>query len=124
MEYPNSDDVIKTPAYNDPDFKMTCTVSGSGSVDVKWQKDNISVETGNFAVNTDQVTDGQYTYGQMAAKNSTLVWQVIERARYFKCGNITHFDGHYTCAVATKTAGAMTYDMSKAFVVNVQCKLM
>ena len=100
---------------------MTCTVSGSGDTMVQWQKDGVSVDIGDFTVTSVQVTGGQYSYGQTEAKTSTLMWQVTKRERYFTCNNITHFDGHYTCAVSTQTAGATTRDESKAFIVNVQC---
>ena len=122
VEYPSIVDIQQTPACDDTNFNMTCTVSGSGDLKVAWLKDGMSVDTGDFVVTSVQVTDGQYMYGQTAATNSTLVWQVTKKARYFTCGNITHFDGNYTCAVTTETAGAMTHDVSKAFVVNVQCK--
>ena len=82
----------------------------------------MSVDTGDFAVTSVRVTGGQYMYGQTEAKASTLMWKVTKRVRYFTCNNITHFDGHYTCGVSTQTAGAMTLDESKAFVVSVQCK--
>ena len=82
----------------------------------------MSVDTGDFAVTSARVTGGQYMYGQTEAKDSTLMWKVTKRVRYFTCNNITHFDGHYTCGVSTQTAGATTRDKSKAFVVNVQCK--
>ncbi|KAI0236794.1 hypothetical protein LSAT2_012662 [Lamellibrachia satsuma] len=120
VEYPRIDNIPWTPGFDDTDFSMTCTVSGSGDVKVVWLKDGVSVDTDDFAVTTVKVTDRHYIYGQTAAKNSTLEWKVTERARYFTCGNITHFDGNYTCAVTTETAGAMTHDVSKAFVVNVQ----
>ena len=122
VEYPRIDNISRTPAFDDQDFNMTCTVSGSGDMNITWLKDGVSVDTNDFAVTTVQVSDGHYMYGQTAAKKSTLVWQVTKRARYFTCGNITHFDGNYTCDVTTETAGAMTHDVSKAFIVNVQCK--
>ncbi|KAI0235074.1 hypothetical protein LSAT2_014519 [Lamellibrachia satsuma] len=121
VEYPRIDKIPRTPAFDDTDFNMTCTVSGSGDVKVQWLKDEVSVDSTAFAVTTVQVTDGQYMYGQTSAKNSTLVWQVTKKTRYLTCNNITHFDGHYTCAVTTETASAMTHDVSKAFIVNVQC---
>ena len=101
---------------------MTCTVSGSGDLTVQWSKDGVSVDTGDFAVTSVRVTGGHYMYGQAEAEDSTLMWKVTKRVRYFTCNNITHFDGHYTCGVSTQTAGATTRDESKAFVVNVQCK--
>ena len=122
VEYPRIDNIPRTTAFDDTDFNMTCTVSGSGDVKVDWLKDRVSVDTSDFAVTTVSVTDRQYMYGQTDTMNSTLVWKVTERARYFTCGNITHFDGLYTCAVTTETAGAMTRDVSKAFFVNVLCK--
>ncbi|KAI0243147.1 hypothetical protein LSAT2_004781 [Lamellibrachia satsuma] len=120
VEYPRIEHIPRTPAFDNQDFNMTCIVSGSGDMKVAWLKDGVSVDTGDFAVTTVQVTDRHYMYGQTDAKKSTLKWRVTNRARYFTCGNITHFDGNYTCAVTTETAGAMTHDVSKAFVVNVQ----
>ncbi|KAK2175023.1 hypothetical protein NP493_758g00014 [Ridgeia piscesae] len=99
---------------------MTCTVSGSGDLMVQWSKDTMSVDTGDFAVTSVRVTGGKYMYGQTEAKDSTLIWQVTKRVRYFTCNNITYFDGNYTCAVSTQTAGVTTLDKSKAFIVNVQ----
>ena len=122
MEYPISEDITKVPAYDDTDFNMTCTVSGSGDPTVEWQKDEVLVDTGDFTVTSVPVTGGQYMYGQTEAKDSTLMWKVTKRVRYFTCNNITHFDGHYTCVVSTQTADATTRDESKAFIVNVQCK--
>ena len=122
VEYPRIDNIPQTPAFDDTDFKMTCTVSGSGDMNVQWLKDEVSVDTTDFAVTTVQVKDRQYMYGQTDAKNTTLVWQVTKKARYLTCNTITHFNGNYTCAVTTETAGAMTHDVSKAFIVNVQCK--
>ncbi|KAI0222648.1 hypothetical protein LSAT2_026088 [Lamellibrachia satsuma] len=74
VEYPNYDDIIKTPAYNDPQFKMTCTVSGSGDVKAAWLKDGEPVVNSDFAVTSVQVTDGQYMYGQTDAKNNEAHW--------------------------------------------------
>ena len=122
VEYPRIDNIPWTPAFDDQDFNMTCTVSGSGDVKIAWLKDGVSLDTGDFTVTTVQVTDRHYMYGQTDAKKSTLKWRVTKGARYFTCGNITHFDGHYICAGTTETAGAMTHDVSKAFIVNVQCK--
>ena len=122
VEFPRIDNIQQTPAFDDTDFNMTCTVSGSGDVKIAWLKDGVSVESGDFAVTTVQVSNGQYIYGQTDAKNSTLMWRVTKGARYFTCGNITRFDGNYTCAVTTETAGAVTRDVSKAFIVNMQCK--
>ena len=121
VEFPHRVDIQQNPNFDDTDFNMTCTVSGSGDLKVQWSKDGKSVDTGDFTVTTAPVT-GQYMYGQTEAKDSTLMWKVTKRVRYFTCNNITHFDGHYTCAVSTQTAGAMTRDESKAFIVNVQCK--
>ncbi|KAI0235072.1 hypothetical protein LSAT2_014517 [Lamellibrachia satsuma] len=120
VEYPRIDNIPQTPAFDDTDFKMTCIVSGSGDMNVQWLKDEVSVDTTDFAVTTIQVKDGQYMYGQTDAKNTTLVWQVSKKTRYLTCNTITHFNGNYTCAVTTETAGAMTRDVSKAFIVNVQ----
>ena len=122
VEYPCIEHIPQTPAFDNQDFNMTCIVSGSGDVKVAWLKDGVSVDTGDFAVTTVQVADRHYMYGQTDAKKSTLKWRVTKGARYFTCGNITHFDGHYTCAVTTETAVAPTHDVSKAFIVNVQCK--
>ena len=121
VEFPRTVN-IQCPAFDDTDFNMTCTVSGSGDLMVQWSKDGMSVDTGDFAVTSVKVTGGKYTYGQTEAKASTLMWQVTKRVRYFTCNNITYFDGHYTCAVSTQTAGATTRDESKAFIVYVQCK--
>ena len=121
MEHPRSVNIQRSPAFDDSEFNMTCTVSGNGDPRVQWQKNRESVVTGDFTVTTVPVT-GQYMYGQTEAKTSTLVWQVTKRAKYFTCSNITHFDGNYTCAVSTQTAGNTTNDESKAFIVNVQCK--
>ena len=121
MEHPRSVNIQRSPAFDDTDFNMTCTVSGNGDTRVQWQKNRESVDTGDLTVTTVPVT-GQYMYGQTEAKTSTLVWQVTKREKYFTCDNITHFDGNYTCAVSTQTAGATTRDESKAFIVNVQCK--
>ena len=121
IEFPRSVNIQWSPAFDDTNFNMTCTVSGIGDLKVQWSKDGMSVDTGDFTVTTVPVT-GQYLYGQTEAKTSTLMWQVTKRAKYFTCNNITHFDGHYTCAVSTQTAGAMTRDESKTFIVNVQCK--
>ena len=122
VEYSRIDNIPRTTAFDDTDFNMTCTVSGCGVVKLQWLKDGVSVVNSDFAVTTVQVTDGQYMYGQTDAKNSTLVWQVTKKGRYFTCDNITRFDGNYTCDVTTETAGAMTHDVSEAFIVNVQCK--
>ncbi|KAK2176759.1 hypothetical protein NP493_641g01009 [Ridgeia piscesae] len=120
VDYPRTVNIQENPAFDDTKFNMTCTVSGSGDTMVQWQKDGVSVDIGDFTVTSVQVTGGQYSYGQTEAKTSTLMWQVTKRERYFTCNNITHFDGHYTCAVSTQTAGATTRDESKAFIVNVQ----
>ena len=61
-------------------------------------------------------------YGQTDATNSTLMWHVGEKAQYFTCYNITHFEGNYTCTASTYAAGSKTLDVSKAFAVNIQCK--
>ena len=122
MEYPNSEDITKVPAYDDTDFNMTCTVSGSGDLTVEWQKDGVLVDTGDFTVTSVQVTGEHYMYGQTEAMTSTLAWKVTKRAKYFTCKDITQFEGNYTCAVSTQRAGATTRDKSKAFIVNVQCK--
>ena len=124
VEFPQNVSIQRSPAFDDTDFNMTCTVSGSADPKVQWRKNGMSVDIGDFAVTNLQVTDGQYMYGQTEAKESTLMWQVTKKAKYFTCNNITHFDGHYTCAVSTQTVGAMTRDESKAFIVNVQCKCM
>ena len=124
VEFPRSVNIQQSPAFDDANFNMTCTVSGSADPMVEWQKDGKSVDTDDFTVTTVPVTGGQYMYGQTEAKTSTLVWKVTKRVRYFTCNNITHFDGNYTCAVSTQRAGAKTRDESKAFVVNVQCKFM
>ncbi|KAK2178132.1 hypothetical protein NP493_561g01052 [Ridgeia piscesae] len=120
VEYPRTENIQHSPAFDIADFNMTCTVSGSGDPAVQWQKDGVSVDIGDFTVTSVQVTGGQYSYGQTESKESTLMWQVTKRVRYFTCSNITHFDGNYTCAVSTQTAGAMTRDESKAFIVSVQ----
>ncbi|KAK2174672.1 hypothetical protein NP493_781g00014 [Ridgeia piscesae] len=120
VEYPRTENIQHSPAFDIADFNMTCTVSGSGDPVVQWEKDGVSVVIGDFTVTSVQVTGGQYSYGQTEAKDSILMWQVTKRARYFTCSNITHFDGNYTCAVSTQTAGATTHDESKAFIVNVQ----
>ena len=122
VEFPHTVNIQRDPAFDDTDFNMTCTVSGSGDPKVQWRKDNVSVDKEDFAVTSIHVTDGQYIYGQTEAKTSTLMWRMTKRVKYFTCDNITHFDGHYTCAVSTQTAGKTTNDESKAFVVNVQCK--
>ena len=122
MEFPHLVNIHRSPAFDDTDFNMTCTVSGSGDPMVQWQKDGKSFDTDDFTVTSVQVTGGQYMYGQTEAKDSTLMWKVTKRVRYFTCNNITHFDGNYTCGVSTHTAGATTRDESKAFIVNVHCK--
>ena len=122
VEFPRKVNIHRSPAFDDTDFNMTCTVSGSGDLTVQWSKDGMSVDTGDCAVTSVRVTGGQYMYGQTEAKDSTLMWKVTKRVRYFTCNNITHFDGVYTCAVSTQTAGATTRDKSKTFIVNVQCK--
>ena len=122
VEFPRTVNTQRNPAFDDTDFNMTCTVPGSGDLMVQWNKDGMSVDTGDFAVISVRVTGGKYMYGQTQAKTSTFMWKVTKRAKYFICSNITHFDGNYTCAVSTQTAGAMTHDESKAFIVNVQCK--
>ncbi|KAK2171898.1 hypothetical protein NP493_1005g00049 [Ridgeia piscesae] len=99
---------------------VTVQVSGSGEITVQWRKDNVSVDKDDFVVTSIQVTGGQYMYGQTKAEDSTLMWQVTKRARFFTCSNITHYDGQYTCAGSAQTAGNTTNDESKAFVVNVQ----
>ena len=121
VEYPRTENMQHSPAFDDTNFNMSCTVSGSGDLKFQWQKDGISVDKGDFTVTTVPVT-GKYMYGQTEAKDSTLMWKVTKRVRYFTCNNITHFDGHYTCGVSTQTAGATTRDVSMAFIVNVQCK--
>ena len=122
VEFPRTVNIQRSPAFDDTNFNMTCTVSGSGDLMVQWSKDTMSVDTGDFAVTSVRVTGGKYMYGQTEAKDSTLIWQVTKRVRYFTCNNITYFDGNYTCAVSTQTAGVTTLDKSKAFIVNVQCK--
>ena len=122
VEFPRSVNIQQNPAFDDTDFNMTCTVSGSGDPTVEWHKDGLPVDTGDFTVTSVKMTGGQYMYGQIEAKTSTLMWKVTKRVRYFTCSNITHFDGNYTCAVSTQTAGATTRDESKTFIVNVQCK--
>ena len=122
VEFPRTVNIQRSPVFDDTDFNMTCTVSGSGDLMVQWSKDRMSVDTGDFTVTSVRVTGGKYMYGQTEAKDSTLMWQVTKRVRYFTCNNITYFDGHYICAVSTQTAGAMTRDKSKVFIVYVQCK--
>ncbi|KAK2178126.1 hypothetical protein NP493_561g01055, partial [Ridgeia piscesae] len=120
LEFPHLVNIHRSPTFDDTDFNMTCTVSGSGDPMVEWQKNGESVDTDDFTVTKVQVTSGQYMYGQTEAKTNTLIWKVTKRVKYFTCNNITHFDGHYTCAVSTQTAGATTRDESKAFIVRVQ----
>ena len=121
VEFPRTVNIQWSPAFDDTNFNMTCTVSGSGDLMVQWTKDGMSVDTGDFAVTSVRVTGGKYMYGQTEAKDSTLMWQVTQKVNYFTCSNITHFDGNYTCTVSTQTAGAAIRDRSKAFIVNVQC---
>ncbi|KAK2175066.1 hypothetical protein NP493_754g00014 [Ridgeia piscesae] len=116
VEFPRPVNIQSSPAYDD----MTCTVSGSGDLMVQWSKGGMSVDVGDFAVTSVRVTGGKYMYGQTEAKDSTLMWNVTKRVGYFTCYNITYFDGNYTCAVSTQTAGATTRDKSKAFIVYVQ----
>ena len=121
IEYPSLVNIPITSAF-DEDFRFTCTASGSGNVTVEWRKDGAPVDTSAFHVTTLPVTGGQYMYGQTDATNSTLMWHVGEKAQYFTCYNITHFEGNYTCAASTYAAGSKTMDVSKAFAVNIQCK--
>ena len=122
VEFPHTVNIQSNPAFDDADFNMTCMVSGSGDLMVQWRKDSVPVDKDYFAVTSIHVTDGQYMYGQTQAKTTTLMWKMTKRAKYSTCGNITHFDGNYTCAVSTQTAGNPTNDESKAYIVNVQCK--
>ncbi|KAI0231932.1 hypothetical protein LSAT2_017718 [Lamellibrachia satsuma] len=58
VEYPRIDNIPRTTAFDDTDFNMTCTVSGSGVVKLQWLKDGVSVVNSDFAVTTVQVTHG------------------------------------------------------------------
>ena len=87
-----------------------------------WRKDGASVDASDFQVTTLPVTGGEYMYGQTNATNSTLMSHVMQKARHFTCYNITHYEGNYTCAASTDAAGSKIPDVSKAFIVNVQCK--
>ena len=43
VEYPRIDNIPRTTAFDDTDFNMTCTVSGSGVVKLQWLKDGVSI---------------------------------------------------------------------------------
>ena len=121
VEFPRTVNIQWSPAFDDTNFNMTCTVSGSGDLMVQWSKNGMLVDTGDFTVTSVRVTGGKYTYGQTEAKDSTLMWQVAQKVNYFTCNNITYFDGNYTCAVSTQITGRKTHDKA-FFIVYVLCK--
>ena len=65
--------------YNDTDFELSCTGSGSNIDGVTWYKDDQPLDHKHFQIWELERIEGQYTYGQTQAVRSVVQWKTGSR---------------------------------------------
>ncbi len=120
IEHPISP-TSKTFRWNDGDFELSCTISGSNIAQYTWKKDGQALDEQFFDyLPLETVRNSNFSYGQTKAQKSVIKREI--EGYEFTCKNVEYFNGDYTCHPQGSMAGKATTAVSQPITVTTQYK--
>ena len=114
----------KASRWNDENFRLSCTISGSNIAQYTWEKDGHPLDKQFFEYLPLEIIHGigssNFMYGQTKAMKSTIKRNID--GYQFSCDNIEFFNGNYTCHPQGSMAGHATRAVSQAIIVTTHYK--